>query len=152
MGLFYTASAKELLRVRNNIFLEFGLPVLKERGFRDSPFSTAWFGRNNLGDYTYELCRLASSNMLETIVVHISRGDRWIKVFLNVFSLQPSLESIEQLHGIDGLQFHLPPNSISEMRLRADDIAGAPILSYYFWFRRHKLASYYTKLISLSCD
>lgn len=145
MNLFYTASAKELLQIRNKVFLDFGLPELQKKDFQQSPFSSAWFGRNNLGDYTYDLCRLTSSSMLEIIVVHISTGDRWIKVFLNVFVLQPSLDSIVQLKRTDGIKFRLPPNSISEMQLRVDDITGPPILNYYFWFGNHKLGSYHTR-------
>lgn len=145
MGLFYKASPKEFLQIRNKVFLDFGLPPLQRQGFQKSPFSSAWFGRNNIGDYTYDLCRLVPSSILEIIVVHISTGDRWIKVFLNVFSLEPSLGSIEQLKEIDGLKFRLPPNNLSEMQLRVDDITGPPILNYSFWFENHKLKSYYTK-------
>jgi hypothetical protein len=65
---------------------------------------------------------------------------------LNYFKLQPALDSIKQLEGLDGLQFHLPPNSMTEMRLKSDDIKGPPILSYNFMFRNHKIKSYYTKV------
>lgn len=145
MGLFYTASPKELLQIRNKIFLDVGVPTLQKQGFQKSPFSTAWFGKNENVGYSYELCRLSKSNELEMVSVHIVRGDRWIQISLNIFKLQPKLDSISQLLNIDGLQFHLPPNSISDMRLRIDDIKGPPILDYNHMFRNHKIKSYYTK-------
>jgi hypothetical protein len=144
MGLFYTASPKELLQIRNKIFLDFGLPVLQKKGFKKSPFSTAWFGKNPDIGYSYELCRI-SNGELEIISVHIVKGDVWIQISLNVFKIQPDLNSLEQLSNLDGLKFHLPPNSVSNMRLRSDDIAGPPILNYHYMFRNHKLKSYHTK-------
>jgi len=145
MGLFYTASPKELLQIRNKIFLDIGLPTLHKRGFQKSPFSTAWFGKSENVGYSYELCRLSTNAELEMISVHIIRGDRWIQISLNIFKLQPQVDSINQLLNIDGLQFHLPPNNTSDMRLRIDDIKGPPILDYNHMFRNHKIKSYHTK-------
>lgn len=145
MGLFYTASPKELLQIRNKVFLDFGLTALQRNGFQKSPFSTAWFGKSDIG-YTYELCRLSKKAELEIIIVQIIRGDRWIQTSLNIFLPQPHLISIKQLDGLDGIKFHLPPNSVSDMRLRMDDIKGPPLLNYHFWFRNHKLRSYHTKV------
>ena len=145
MGLFYKVSEKELLLIRNRIFLDKGLSSLKNNGFDQSPFATAWFGKNNLGDFTYELCRVRKDSILEIVVTHISKGDHWIKVFLNIFKLSPDLRYLEQLQGVDGLQFHLPPNSLAKMRLRSDDIKGMPLLDYHFMFGGHKIRSYYTK-------
>lgn len=146
MGLFYKVSEKELFEVRNKIFLEKGIPALKKNGFEQSPFSTAWFGKNNLGDLTYELCRVRKDSILEIVVTHISKGDQWIKVFLNIFKLSPDFRSLEQLQGVDGLQYHLPPNSLTKMRLRSDDIKGMPLLDYHFMFGGHKIRSYHTKI------
>lgn len=145
MGLFYKVSEKELLLIRNRIFLDNCLPALKKNGFEKSPFSTAWFGKNNLGDFTYELCRVRKGSTLEIVVTHISKGDKWIKVFLNIFKISPDLKSIEQLQGVDGLQYHLPPNSLTKMRLRSDDIKGMPLLDYHYMFGGHKIRSYQTK-------
>ena len=145
MGLIYKISDKELLKIRNKIFLEKGIPALEKNGFVQSPFSTAWFGKNNLGDYTYELCRRSKESYLEMIVTHISRGDRWIQVFLNIFELQPKLKSISELQGLNGVKYHIPPNSQTKMELRCDDIKVIPLLSYNFWFRRHKIRWYFTK-------
>jgi hypothetical protein len=89
MGFFYKKTDKELLLIRNNIFLEKAIPVLKENGFEQSLFSTSWYGKNNLGDYSYELCRLSKNNHLEMIITHISSGDKWVKIFLNIFQLVP---------------------------------------------------------------
>jgi hypothetical protein len=146
MGLFYKVSEKELLLIRDRIFLDKGLSSLKNNGFDQSPFSTAWFGKNNLGDLTYELCRVRKDSILEIVVTHISKGDQWIKVFLNIFKLSPDLRSLEQLQGVDGLQYHLPPNSLTKMRLRSDDIKGMPLLDYHFMFGGHKIRSYHTKI------
>lgn len=141
MGLFYKISDKELLKIRNKIFLESGIPALKNNSFEKSPFSTAWFGKNNLGDYTYELCRVSQGSRLEIIVTHISKGDNWIKIFLNIFELKPKLNSLEHLKGVDGLQYHLPPNSLTKMRLHIDDIKGIPLFNYHFMFGGHKIQS-----------
>jgi len=121
MRLLKKISDKEVLETRNKIFCNNGIPALKENKFVESPFSTAWFGKNNLGDYTYELCRLSRELQLEVITTHISSGDEWIKVFLNVFQLNPIPSKIDDLKDIDGLQYSLPPNSLTKMRLRNDD-------------------------------
>ncbi|MBL4677670.1 MAG: hypothetical protein JKY70_15930 [Mucilaginibacter sp.] len=140
MGLFYTATQKETLNARNELFLSKGVPALKKNGFEKSPFSTDWFGRNNLQDFTYTLCRLNAYSHLEIINTHISRGDKFVKVFLNVFDLTPALNSLHQLDGLDGIQYALPPNSINNMRLRSDEYTGLRL------FRtRHKLNRYYTE-------
>lgn len=146
MGLFYTASPKELLQLRNKIFLDFGVPALQKRGFKKSPFSTAWFGKSENVGYSYELCRLSAQAELEIINVQIVRGDHWIQISLNIFKLQPQIDSIDQLTNIDGLKFHLPPNSVSDMRLHVDDIKGPPILDYNHMFRNHKIKSYHTRI------
>jgi len=144
MGLFYKISTKELLEIRNRIVLDVGIPELKKNGFKKSPFSTSWFGRNNLHDFTYELCRLTDSSTLEDIKIDISRGDKWVKVRLNIFKLRPDIRSLDDLNGIDGLQYHLPPNSITELRLRSDDIKGPPLFRFSY-FVGHKLKKFYTK-------
>jgi hypothetical protein len=106
MGLFYKASDKELLNIRNQVVLEIAIPSFQILGFRKSPFSTSWFGRNNHGDFNYELCRLLNGE-LQIIDLYVARGDRYIKVHLNIFKLSPDLYSIDQLNNVDGLQFHL---------------------------------------------
>ncbi|MCD9017912.1 hypothetical protein [Parachryseolinea silvisoli] len=145
MGLFYTASPKEMTDIRKKIFLEAGLPALEKQGFVRSPFSTDWFGWYPNTGYSYQLCRLTEGSVLESVSVDIIRGDCWIQVHLNIFKLQPHIASLEQLANLDGLKFHLPPNSISSMRLRSDDVVGPPILDYHYMFRNHKIGSYYTK-------
>jgi hypothetical protein len=139
MALLYKVPDKKRLEIRNSIFVDSGIPALKQNGFTKSPFSGAWFGRNNLGDYTYELCRLADN--LEIITTHISRRDKWIKIYLNIFSVNPKLNSINELHVFDGLQYKLPPNSITRMRLRSDEQKGPPILHMLFG-KQHKLGVY----------
>ncbi len=138
MNLFFKVPDKELLAVRNKIFTEVGIPALEKNGFIKAPFSTSWFGRNNMGDYTYELARLSCDSHLEFIVTHITRGDHWIKIFLNVFQLSPKIDSIEQLKDIDGLNFYLPPTSLTKMRLRSDDYKGPPLF-YKLFCPEHKI-------------
>ena len=141
MGLFYNISDNDLLEVRNEIFLDKGIPTLKNKGFGKSPFSTAWFGKNNLGDFTYEMCRISEYSVLQSVITHISKGDTWVKIFLNIFKLSPELKSLEQLQGIDGLQYHLPPNSLTKMRLRYDDYKGPPLF-YLLFLPEHKLKTF----------
>ncbi len=141
MRMFYKVSDNELLEIRDKIFRENGISSLINNGFEKSPFSTAWYGKNNLNDYTYELCRLSSKTHLEVITTHISKGDRWIKITLNIFKLEPKVELLDQLKGVDGLLYSLPPNSLTKMRLRVDDIQGMPL----FNFTEHKIKSYYSE-------
>lgn len=141
MKLFYNVSQKRLLQVRNELFVNRGIPALRKNGFDEAPFPGSWFGRNNLKDYTYELCRINEGSRLEMITTHISRGDRWIKIFLNIFQLSPELRSLEQLANTDGMQFHLPPNSRSSMRLDTDSFRGMPL----FNMKAYKIRSYFTE-------
>lgn len=141
MGLFYKPSDKELLKIRNDLFVAHGIPALENNGFVKSPFSGSWFGRNNLRDYTYELCRIADDSTLEIIETHISKGDKWVKITLNIFMPHPKVSSIDELRGVDGLQYHLPPNSITRMRLRIDDYKGMPL----FRTKEHRLKSFYSE-------
>ena len=139
MSLFYKVSDKELVKLKNNVFTERGIPALIKNGFSQSPFSTSWFGKDDLGGYTYDFCRISDGSRLEWIFVDISKGDRWVQLDLNIFRLHPTVVSIEQLKDVGGLQFHLPPNSITEMRLEPPDgfiFVGLP---------QHKIRSFFTK-------
>jgi hypothetical protein len=144
MGLFYKTTRKEILEIRNNIIKEVGIPTLKKKGFRKSPFPTSWFGRDDSQGYTYYLCRLTGDSLLEDIEIQIVRDDNWIKIILNIFKLHPALDSLNKLKDVDGLQYKLPPNSITEMRLRSDDIIGPPIFRFPY-SNGHRLKSFYTK-------
>jgi hypothetical protein len=143
MGFFYKVTPKELLDLRNKIIIETAIPFLIKSGFKKSPFSTAWFGRNEHGGFNYELCRLTSSQ-LEIIDIYIARGERWVKFKLNIFELKPTPDSIEKLNNIDGLQFHLPPNSLTNMHWRSDDIKGPPLFKLKYMFG-HKIKLFWTK-------
>ena len=140
----YKVSEKDMLLVRNNIITDVGIPALKDNGYCKFPFSGSWFGKNNLGDFTYELCRVSKSSQLEIIVVHISSGDKYIKVYLNIFELIPTLNSCSQLINKSGTKFGLPPNNITEMRLRSDDYKGPPIF-YMLFLPEHKVGRYNSK-------
>lgn len=144
MRFFYKVTAKELLDIRNKIVLETAIPTLFKKGFNKTPFSSSWFGRNNLKDFSYELCRLTSDLRLEIIEIQISRGDRWIKFYLNIFEINPQLNSLDLLKGTVGTQYKIPPNSITEMRLRSDDIKGPPLFRLRY-MHGHKLKTFKTK-------
>ncbi len=145
MSLFYNVSDKELLAIRNKIFLESAITALQKNGFEQSPFSNSWFGKNNLGDYTYVLCRLSANSHIEVIEIHISKGDNYIKFFLNIFKLTPSVSSLTELQGLDGIQFSLLPNSLTQMQLRSShDYKGMPLF-YMLFCPEHKIGIYYSK-------
>lgn len=143
MALFYKVSDKELLTIKHKIFKEGGIPALEKNGFTKSPFSGIWFGEydSNIRGYSYELCRLSNQRYLEIISVDIVKGDKWIQIHLNIFELKPNINSLKELSGIDGMQFHLAPNNRTSMRLRIDDFKGMPLLR----FVEHKIGPYYTK-------
>ncbi|WP_337043133.1 hypothetical protein [Emticicia sp. 17c] len=143
MALFYKVSDKEFLTIKHKIFKEVGIPALEKNRFVKSPFSGIWFGEydRNINGYSYELCRLSNQHYLEIISVDIVKGDEWIQIRLNIFELKPNNNSLKELNGVDGIQFHLPPNSITKMRLRIDDFKGMPL----FRFVEHKIGTYYTK-------
>ncbi len=144
MRIFYKPSDKELLNIRNKIVLETAIPLFMEKGFTKSPFSTAWFGRNNLSDFEYELCRLKPNSQLEILRIYIARGDKWTQINLNIFELQPTPKSIDELNNVDGLQFYLYPNSLTNMRLRSDEVKGPPIFSIRY-MTGHKLNRFFNR-------
>ena len=141
MGLFYKASDKELLKIRNKIFLESGIPALKKNGFIESPFPNSWYGKDDIGGYTYELCRLSNNSHLEIITALIVKGDIWIQIYLNIFELHPQLKSLKELRTVDGIKFDLPPNSLTKMWLRVDDYKGMPL----FRAKEHKIKSFHSE-------
>jgi hypothetical protein len=141
MGLFYKVSPKKLFEVRNEIFVKNGIPALKKNGFNESPYRGMRFGKLDAGTYVFDLCRLNDGSDLETITTYISKRDSWIKVYLNVFKLTPALKSLEQLKELDGMQFFLPPNSITKMRLRVNGIKGIPLFNTV----EHKIKYFYTE-------
>jgi hypothetical protein len=145
MSLFYKASSKELLEIRRKLFFDKGAPVLYHNGFGQSPFSTSWFGRNNLGDHDYEFCKITEDSLLEIITVYISRRNKWVRISLNIFKLESHIKSLEQLKGIDGMPLYLPTNKSTDMRFHSDDVKGPPLFNYNFMFRAHKLKKYFIK-------
>jgi len=144
MGLFSKVSDKEVLEIRNKVFLESGIPSLKENGFIQSPFPNAWYGKDDIGGYTYELCKLSSNSHLEIITTYIVKGDKWIKIYLNIFKLDPTPSSLKELKTVDSIKFSLPPNSLTKMRLRNDDYKGPPLF-YMLFLPEHKLKSFNSK-------
>ena len=144
MSCFSKVTDKEMLNLRNKIFLNYGLPALNKKGFVKSPFSTDWFGRNNLKDFNYYFCRVNEHSQLERVEVYIARGEKWVKIFLNIFELQPRVHSIEQLDGLDSLRFVLIPNSVTQMQFGVDDTKGLYLFHIMFG-EKLKIGSYYSK-------
>lgn len=134
--------SKRILAERNRFFLEKGITSLHSKGFEKSPFSTAPFGQNNVGGYTYKLCRL--NEHLECITTHISKRDKYIKIYINIFNLTPTPESLMQLKGLSGMNYGLSPSNRTEMRLRIDDSVGPPIFRILFG-KEHKLGFYWSE-------
>jgi len=146
MKLIYTVEDKELLKVRNEVFKEVGIPSLLKNGFELSPFKTSWHGqydRSSRG-YIYDFCRLSSENYLEQISVNILHGEKWIKIHLNIYELYPSLNLLSLLKDFDGLEFGTPDKISTKMRLRSDDYKGPPLF-YMFFLPEHKLGKFYSK-------
>lgn len=138
----FKLSDKELLITRNTIFKDYGILELKKNGYEKSPFKTSWFGQydSNIRGYSYELCKLTSQNHLHIITADMVKGDKWIKIYLNIFELNEKLHSIDELKDVDGIKFNLPPNDSTNMRLRSDDYKGPPLFHILFlpW---HKLGN-----------
>lgn len=143
MGLFYKVSDKEMLNIRNKIFLEKGLPSLNKNGFEKNPFSSCRYGRNNLNDFDYVLCRL-TGYYLELVLIYIARGDSWIKIKLNILELYPPITSLKELGKSPGIKYWIPPASLTTMRLRSDDYKWIPVITPCF-FKEHKIGSYNSK-------
>ena len=146
MGLFYNVANKQLLKDRNEIFKGFGIPSLERNGYILSPLKGSWHGEYNrvIKGYIYKFCRLTNENHLEQVRVTIVSGDKYIEIHLNVFELSPKLTSITMLNKSDGMQFDLPPNRKTKMRLRADDYKGPPLF-YMLFLPEHKIGRYYTR-------
>lgn len=145
MKLIYEVSDKEILKVRNEIFKKVEIPLLKN-GFELSPFKTSWHGqydRSSRG-YIYYFSRLSERNCLEEISVYMFHGEKWIQIYLNVYELNPSLNSLEVLKDFDGLEFGTPDKISTRMRLRVGDYKGPPLFNVLF-LPEHKLGKFYTK-------
>lgn len=139
----FKVSDKEFLLSRNDIFKNYGIPELEKNGYVKSPFKKIWFGEydSNIGGYSYELCKLTNKNHLHIITADIVKGDKWIKIFLNIFELSKKLNSMDELKNYDGINFHLPPNNRTNMRLRSDDYKGPPLFHMLF-LPEYKIGKY----------
>jgi len=144
MSLFYKPTDKEILNTRNKVLLECATTELYNNGFIKSAFSTAWFGRNNLGDFTYEFVRLQEDSKLELLVVHINKGDSYVKLNLNIFDVGSAITSFKDIENKNALKLHVPPLSLTKMRLRSDDYRFIPIITPFF-YKEHKLGFYLSR-------
>lgn len=146
MKLFYKVEDKELLKVRNEIFKEAGIPSLLKNGFELSPFKTSWHGQYDRisRGYTYDFSRLSSENYLEKISISILNGEKWIQIHLNIYELSPTLNSLILLKDFDGLEFGTPDKISTKMRLRSDEYKGPPLF-YMLFLPEHKIGKFYTK-------
>ena len=143
-------SDKTLLKIRNSILIN-AIPILEEQGFEKSPFISSWFGRNNLGDFTYDLARLSNS-CIELITIHISKGDKWIKAYLNIFDLFPIPKTLSELNKINGIAFRLAPNNRTQMRLDIE-LPKRNFIDFIFPKKEYKLKFFLTHsgLIQRQC-
>ncbi len=147
MGLFYNVSNKLLLKDLNSLFKEVGIPALQKSGFVPSQFATSWTGQYNRSTrgYCYQFDRLNSNRFLERIDIDICSGEKYIQMHLNIFELSPELESISELKIYEAIKFGIPPNSLTNMRLRTGNYYKGPPLFYMLFLPEHKLGGYYTK-------
>ncbi len=139
--MLYRVSDKSLLQYRNSI-LKNAIPILKKQGFEKSPFISSWFGRNNLGDFSYDLACLSNS-YLELITIHISKGDKWIKAYLNIFDLFPVPKTLSELNKINGIAFRLAPNNQTQMRLDIE-LPKRNFINFIFPKKEYKLKFFLT--------
>lgn len=146
MGVFYKISDKQLLKDRNDLFKEVGIPGLKKNAFETAPFKTSWNGEYNksIRGYSYQFARIKEKRFLETTNVYILKEERWIQIYLNVFELSPAIENVSLLKNNEGLSFGIPPNSTKRMRLRNDDYNGPPLV-YMLFLPEYKIGSYNSK-------
>ena len=130
-------SDKTLLKIRNSILIN-AIPILEEQGFEKSPFISSWFGRNNLGDFTY---------------VHISKGDKWIKAYLNIFDLFPIPKTLSELNKINGIAFRLAPNNRTQMRLDIE-LPKRNFIDFIFPKKEYRLKNFFTYsgLVKRQCE
>lgn len=120
---------EKTIKIRNEFFYQKLLPILSSKGFVKSPFINS-FGKDNYGTYCYWLSRIRENSIMENLRVEIPRSWNGINIHLNIFKLNPHIEHINQLEGINGLQFYLSPNSNNEMEFDLDDYLIIPLLSY----------------------
>ena len=139
--MLYRVSDKSLLQYRNSI-LKNAIPILKKQGFEKSPFISSWFGRNNLGDFSYDLACLSNS-YLELITIHISKGDKWIKAYLNIFDLFPVPKTLSELNKINGIAFRLAPNNQTQMGLYIE-LPKRNFINFIFPKKEYKLKFFLT--------
>ena len=134
MGLFYKVSNKQSLKDRNQIFKEVGIPALEDYGFIHPVFKTSWDGQYNhsIKGYCYEFARLQQNKYLEIINTYILSGESRIQIYLNIFEISPQLESVTELNKYEGLNFKIPPNSITRMLLRSDEYKASSYILYDF--------------------
>lgn len=140
MGLFFRVSDSEMVKIKNQIFIEKGHPALLKSGFEKAPFSSCWNGRDNHHGFSYTYCRL-KGHFLEVIEVHIIKGDKSIQLYLNIFQPYPQVIHLVDLKNSNFLNYILPPNSLSRMRLRSDDYKWIPVITPSF-FSKHKIGRY----------
>lgn len=136
---------KESLKIRNNIFIKDVVPILAKKGFIKSPFYTSCFGRTgNNGIYIYDMCRLRQCDLLEFVTTKISSRDRYIKIYVNTFTLHPKIQEKYSLSEIDVTKYNIYPNNGREMWIDVDFIVGPPLFSIDFWYNCLKLKNSYT--------
>lgn len=144
--MFYSKTNKQLLEIRNAIFVEEGIPALEKNTFELDPFKTSWHGQYDTGiqGYIHQYSRLKKERFLERIQVYILKNERRIQINLNIFELTPRLDALSNLNKYEGIKLGISPNNHTEMRLRSDDYKGPPLF-YILFFPEHKLGKFNNK-------
>ncbi len=112
-----------------------------------SPFNGAWHGEydKNNRSYTYQFCRIRQKIYLDILYVSIYQEDNRMNFHLYINELFPSVNSIDELRGYEGLPFSVTVKNKSKyMRLRSDDYKGPPLF-YMLFLPEYKIGRYYTK-------
>jgi hypothetical protein len=76
--------------------------------------------------------------------VHINKEDSYVKLYLNIFDVGSAITGSKYIENKNALKLHLPPLSLTKMRLRSDDYRFLPIITPFF-YKEHKLGFYLSK-------
>ncbi|WP_440557251.1 hypothetical protein [Treponema succinifaciens] len=147
-------SEKEILKIRNDIFIQDVVPILEKNGFVKSPFKTACFGRtSNNNIFIYEMCRLRKDSRLEFVITKISRYDRYIKIYINAFKPYPPIKSVYSLKDYDSTNYEILPNSGREKKFHTDKgrIKRTTELKNRATAKVNKIESFFDKWYSKYC-
>ncbi|MBB1644826.1 MULTISPECIES: hypothetical protein [Sphingobacterium] len=147
MDYFFELSKKQLLKDRNDIFKEVGIPSLLKNGFEMSVFNNDSNGEFDPAhqEFNYNFCRLTENTYLEMLYVTINKNENNICFYICAFKLVPKIDSLISMKGTDGMPFYMTINNKNKyMQLRCDDYKGSPL--YHMLFSpSYDIKCYFTK-------